>query len=169
MLPQLLSVFILKKYLSFFSNVEKKISREREMRADHVAASLAGNGPLGSALKKIYGFGGLWSLAADNSLLDSLSTGRLYSNFCASFVDYARGHPALIEALLDNSIYTPPHPLDTYPQLKTRLSELGVSHEFNQPIRAGLKAASPGDDLAIIEEQLTMFETQALAKQSGHA
>jgi Zn-dependent protease with chaperone function len=164
LLPQLLSVFILERYLSFFTGIERKISRERETRADTVAASLAGNQALGSALKKVYGYGNLWSQVAEKSLLNSLNEGWMYRNFLASFLEYAYQHPELVEALVNDSTYTPFHPTDSHPQLGSRLSALGVPREFKpcdapEPISVGFE-----DDIADVEEQLTRLETDVLQR-----
>lgn len=164
LLPQLLSVGILEGYLWIFANLERKISREREMRADIVAANLVGNEALGSALKKVYGYGNLWSQVAEKSLLNSLHEGKMYKNFCQSFLEYTYQQPELIEAMVRDSSYTPSHPTDTHPQLGPRLSALGVSHEFKASNALAPIGESLDDEMADIEEQLTMIETQMLAK-----
>ncbi|HET7101809.1 MAG TPA: M48 family metallopeptidase [Terriglobia bacterium] len=164
LLPQLLPVFILEYYLSFFTRVERKISRERETRADTVAASLVSNEALGSALKKVYGYGNLWTQIAEISLLNSLKEGRVYRNLFASFLDFAYQHSELIEALVNNSTYTPSHPTDSHPPLGSRLSALGVAHEFNPCDTPESGNVTAEDSVTSIEEQLTVLETRMLAQ-----
>lgn len=164
LLPQMLSVGILEAYLWIFANLERKISREREVRADLVAANLVGNEAFGSALKKVYGYGNLWSEVAEESLLNSLRQGKVYTNFCHSFIEYAHEHGNLVEAIVSNSTYTPSHPTDSHPQLGSRLSALGVSDEFTACDASDSTDVSSHDDMATIEEQLTMIGMQMLAK-----
>lgn len=162
LLPQLLSAWILESYLRTFGNLERKISREREMRADLVASDVVSSEALGSALKKVYGYGNLWSHVAERSLLNSLQEGKIYRNFCQSFLEYAYQHPTLVEAMVSDSTYTPSHPTDTHSQLGSRLSALGVSHEFKACNGLGPMAVLSDEYMKNIEEQLMMLQTQIL-------
>lgn len=163
LLPQSLSVFLLEGYLRIFSDLERKISRERETRADSVAAGVVSAEALGSALKKVYGYGNLWSLGAEPSILEALRQGSTYPNLCDSFTEYALQNPQLAEALVVNSTYTPPHPTDAHPQLGARLSALGVHRGFEAPTVHGPTAACLVPALRDLEEDLSALETQLVA------
>ncbi len=130
------SVYMLAFFLDAFAKAENKISRDRELAADAVAAQTAGAVQISTALVKVVAFTGVWhnvmswmsnSLAAGHVEIE----GKHYdpreffanlSEMYASVVLHGAPHADLSE--LDT--ITIPHPTDSHPPLSVRLSALGL-------------------------------------------
>jgi Zn-dependent protease with chaperone function len=128
------AIYMLAFFLECFSGAENKISREREIAADAVAAEAVGAANVATALAKIAAFTGMWeNLTA--VMQASLQKGtitfhekeydaqRFFSNVSSVFVYMVANNaePIALEGL-DAKII--PHPTDSHPPLSVRLAAL---------------------------------------------
>ena len=131
------AMYMLTFFLECFSGAENKISREREIAADAVAAETVGGSNIATALTKIVAFTGIWdNLTA--GMQDSLNKGTItfdgkeynspqfFSNVSNIFFLMVANHaePRALEGLDAKTI---PHPTDTHPPLSVRLAALNTS------------------------------------------
>ncbi len=128
------AIYMLAFFLECFSGAENKISREREIAADAVAAETVGAANIATALAKIVAFTGMWdNLTA--VMQASLQKGtitfnekeydaqRFFSNVSNVFV-YMVANNAEPKALEGLDARTIPHPTDSHPPLSVRLGAL---------------------------------------------
>jgi Zn-dependent protease with chaperone function len=128
------AIYMLTFFLECFSGAENKISREREIAADAVAAETAGSANIATALVKIVAFTGMWdSLTA--VMHESLQKGTItfgekeydaqqfFSNVSNVFLFMVANNadPKALEGLDAKTI---PHPTDSHPPLSVRLAAL---------------------------------------------
>ena len=126
--------YMLAFFLECFSGAEKRISREREIAADAVAAETAGAANIATALVKIIAFTDLWDRLSE-VMRDSLQEGKItfgnkeynaeefFSNVSNVFV-FMVANNANVKALEDLDAKTIPHPTDSHPPLSVRLTAL---------------------------------------------
>jgi Zn-dependent protease with chaperone function len=128
------AIYMLAFFLECFSGAENKISREREIAADAVAAETAGAANIATALVKIVAFTGLWD-SVTSAMHDSLQKGTItlgekeydaqefFSNVSNVFVSMVANN-ADVKALEGLDAKTIPHPTDSHPPLSVRLAAL---------------------------------------------
>jgi hypothetical protein len=121
-------------FLESFSGAESKISRERELAADAVAAETMGAVHIATALAKIVAFTEIWdhlTVVMENSLKKGVITfdgkeyeaQRFFSNVSNVFA-YMVANSAEPKALEGFDSKTIPHPTDSHPPLSVRLAAL---------------------------------------------
>ena len=128
------AIYMLAFFLECFAGAENRISREREIAADAVAAGTVGAAHIATALAKIVAFTGMWdSLTA--VMQESLQKGSItfageeydaqqfFSNASTVFA-YMVANNAEPKALEGLDAKTIPHPTDSHPPLSTRLGAL---------------------------------------------
>jgi Zn-dependent protease with chaperone function len=150
-----------------FESCEKRISRDREFRADEVGASVGGAKNLISALLKLSVFGGFWP-DLRNKVIDHVDMGRPVSNMSslyASAVSFDADQEKATEfarQCADSQIH---HPTDSHPTLGQRMEKLHVGSGIYDEVQLGLppEAASKLlEGLKELEERLTADEQQWL-------
>ncbi len=111
-------------FLQSFSLAESKISRDRELHADALAADATSARSFGSALIKVHAFAPFWEVTKQQ-MADTLKEGKQIVN--ASLLN------ATVASVLGSQISLPelgtsaqPHPTDSHPPLRTRLNALHV-------------------------------------------
>jgi Zn-dependent protease with chaperone function len=131
------AICMLAFFIECFSEAENRISRERELAADAVAAEAVGAKNIATALVKIVAFSGLWNRLAV-LMKDSLQKGtiivggeqhdaqRFFSNVSNVFayVVEKNAEPDALQGLDTNTIS---HPTDSHPPLSARLAALRIT------------------------------------------
>jgi Zn-dependent protease with chaperone function len=117
-------------YFSLFQISLGRRRRERELRADRIAASVTSPESVGNALLKVAAYSryrerveqGLFERDKAHSNLD------LAHSVAVGFVDYARGQSLAEDLQAEHAI---PHPFDSHPSLGERFQNVGLaaSHE----------------------------------------
>ncbi|MCX7603707.1 MAG: M48 family metalloprotease [Bryobacteraceae bacterium] len=159
-------------FLECFSAAEKKISRERELAADAVAANVAGGRTFAIALVKVVIFSLLWqrllealyaALQKEMAEIDGKPELQdlVLSNVSTLFGDFARSHatPELLRGLDQVSI---PHPTDSHPPLATRLEAVGVRLADIGPEALNADPPVPASSLIAHMDRIEGWLTQAL-------
>ena len=166
------SGYMIGYFLECFAGAENAVSRDRELAADSVAASVAGAPAIATALVKLYAFTEEWNglvgsirdrLAAEwaserEATPDATSffanVGELYA--------YRVRQAATLESLESLDTMTIPHPTDSHPPLSARLAALGLTVESVTP---GALDVSPSpasseliDNCDALEKDLSMVE-----------
>jgi len=162
-LPLLVPAIIISRYLSWFSRVEARISREREARADRIAADTVGAGALGPALAKTYAFSPIWERATERWIVAALNEGKAYRNLSVAFAERFRADAQLLDEVLRESTAAPPHPTDSHPTLSERLEYLGFTEDVLFECVEEQSAACLFAGWEQVERQLTDMETALIA------
>ena len=118
---------ILSYFFESFSVAESKISRERELAADRIAAEVAGTQNIATALLKVHAFSGYWDSVL-HLMRGTIEQGKQYINISSLFAEVVRvrvntKHNSL-QGLEDQRLT---HPTDSHPRLGLRLQTLGLS------------------------------------------
>ena len=162
------AVALLGFFLDRFATAERAISRERELAADHVGATLVGPVVTATALVKVHAFAGHWyRLQAD--LTASLAGGRAVpanaSRVFAGLVADAAG-PRVLAGLADSRLA---HPTDSHPPLAARLENLGVPLAQVSAAALEVGPAAPAvslvADYEAVERALTAAEQALVAHE----
>lgn len=160
------AIYMLAFFLECFSGAENRISREREIAADAVAAETAGGANIATALVKIVAFTGLWDHLT-SVMHDSLQKGTItfgekeydaqqfFSNVSNVFV-FMVANNADLKALegLDANII--PHPTDSHPPLSVRLAALKTTLAEVGPDALNISPEPASSDLIDNLEELEM-------------
>lgn len=163
-LPMILPAFVISRYLGAFSQVEARISRARESRADAHAAAATSATIMASALQKVYAAGPLWHEFVPGAMVQLLNDGgRAFINASTAFVDHLRGEDELISEVLADAANIPSHPTDSHPTLKDRLRALGVEGN-GASLEESTNSASLFADLESLERHLTDLVTSYVAQ-----
>jgi Peptidase family M48 len=152
---------MLSYFLGSFSEAEKSIGRDRELKADAEAATVAGGRTLATALVKVHAFSEGWSFVRD-PMENALAQGQVLINpgelFAKLVVKVTKEHDPL-SSLGEEG---PVHPTDTHPPLSHRLDALGVVLD---DVRAAALDVAPDqaaiaiiDDAERIEKELSDIE-----------
>lgn len=154
-------------YLQLFGSVEKNISRARELRADAVAAEVAGQNVTAQALAKAYAYGPL-DRVTYNWMVGWLKENNAFLNVPAFFVEYMQhNHALLVETLQAAAPMT--HPLNSHPGFLERIHALGIQGMEGQLTLQGQSAASLFPELEPMEERLTELRTlEIMNTRPGH-
>ena len=173
------SLYMIGFFLECFAGAEKRISREREIAADAVAAETAGTANIATALTKLVAFTGMWDQVT-SAMRDGLMAG--YMNIGGERYDARQffanasevyaftvaqcAEPTLLDGLDAKAI---PHPTDSHPPLSIRLAALGKNLI---DIRSDALNLSPHpssneviDRCEELEVQLSTVEQALLVKQ----
>ncbi|MCX7356679.1 MAG: M48 family metalloprotease [Alphaproteobacteria bacterium] len=154
-----------------FARNAAKSSRSRELRADQIGSTASSPADLGYALIKVGILSMLWNKEIEDTLHD-ISRGKFRRNMSASFedklqydVDPEKLPPLVAFSLGDHT----PHPTDSHPETKERLTELGlnlvdVTSEARVMERffAAKPAALALDSMENVEEILTQIYHQII-------
>ena len=153
-----------------------KASRSRELRADSIGATASSSADLGFALIKCGILSMLWHREMDDTAQE-ISRGRFRRNMSRSFEDKLKFDvdpeklPPLVEFALGEHT---PHPTDSHPPTRDRLSALGldmgeVTSEAKVMERffALRPARSALDNMEGIEESLTQIYHQLMIGPRG--
>lgn len=154
-----------------FARNAAKASRARELRADRIGSAAASPADLGYALIKSGILSMLWHKEMDDTLHD-IARGKFRRNMSASFEDKLRYDvdPEKLPPLVAFSLgdHTP-HPTDSHPETKERLTALGlnivdVTSEARVMERffAAKPAAMALDNMENVEEILTQIYHQII-------
>jgi Zn-dependent protease with chaperone function/uncharacterized tellurite resistance protein B-like protein len=154
-----------------FARNAAKSSRSRELRADQIGSQASTPADLGYALIKCGILGMLWNREMDDTLAD-ISRGKFRRNMSASFEDKLRYDvdPEKLPPLVSFSLgdHTP-HPTDSHPETKERLSALGlnlVDVTSEARVMERFFAAKPAtmalDNMEGAEETLTQIYHQVI-------
>jgi Zn-dependent protease with chaperone function len=177
------SIYMLAFFLECFAGAENRISREREIAADAVAADIAGAANIATALVKVVAFTGVWDHVI-SAMRDGLMAGYLdidgqrydaqqfFANvsevYAVTVAQFAGSN-----ALDGLDAKTIPHPTDSHPPLSIRLAALGASLS---DIRSDALKLSPKpssnemiDNWQYLEGQLSMVEQALLAPKAACA
>ncbi len=170
------AIHMLAFFLECFSTAENRISRERELAADAVAAETAGAANIATALVKIVAFTGLWD-RLNVVMHDSLQKGTItfsdkqydaqqfFSNVSNVFV-YIAANSADLKALEGLDSITIPHPTDSHPPLSVRLTALNKTLAEVGPdaLNVTPEPASSAviDNLEILERRLSAVQQMLL-------
>lgn len=139
-------------FAELFFRVTHAISRHQEVKADRLAAAVAGRAPLASGLRAVDAasltFGPYWA-----GMVDPLLSAGFLPPLSAGFDAFAKA-PWLADALQKHEqAQDPPSPFDTHPPLRERLAALGVGpDEARRP--AGPYALALLEHLPELERRL---------------
>ncbi len=162
--------------LSAFARAERRISRERELRADEIGASVSSVEASTRALLKTSALAAIWD-AEFGEMIERVRRGRFSRNLSKNFVARTRYDidldklAGLAALSLDSQIA---HPTDTHPLTRDRISSLGADPEPHLEINAFKKSLFPektivssADSFERIEEQVTDMYQQIIAHFEG--
>jgi Zn-dependent protease with chaperone function len=161
-LALIIPMWILGSYLKLFAEIERGISRVRELRADSIGAKVSSTSTMASALVKVYTYGELWDQMSEKWIVEALNEGKVFSNISNSFVQAFTPEESLLKEIAQDSSSRLTHPTDTHPSLNDRLAALneGKILELKPPNES---AESLFFDLGSLEEKLTENETSLIA------
>jgi Zn-dependent protease with chaperone function len=170
------SVYMLSFFLECFAGAENRISRDREIAADAVAAETAGAANIATALVKLVAFSGMWD-GLLGLMLNSLQEGTItvgesqydaqqfFANSSSVFALMVSNH-ADRKALEGLDAIKIPHPTDSHPPLSIRLSALKTSLAEIAPTALQVDPEPPAssviDHLEELEYQLTAIQQAML-------
>jgi len=166
------AIYMLSFFLECFSGAENKISREREIAADAVAAETVGAANIAVALVKIVAFTGVWDQLTA-VMQASLKKGtitfndkeydaqRFFSNVSNIFL-YMVANSAEPQAFDGLDAKRIPHPTDSHPPLSVRLAALKKALPEIQPEALNISPEPPSssviDKLDDLEVELSMVQ-----------
>jgi len=162
------AVSILSFFLESFAVAENRISRERELAADQVAARAVDAHTFAVALVKIHALMPYWE-AVLGQMRKTLENGKQLVNVSSLFAAITNevAEPQVLQGLADHKLS---HPTDSHPALGVRLQYLQVSlaevSEDALHVSPEAPAVSLLSDFELSEEQLTDIE-HSLLIQSG--
>lgn len=157
------SYVFMKFFMTIFKSAEKKISRERELRADAIGARLTSSLTAAIALVKIYLYQDIYYFHRMILITQASMQKEFSSNFVESFTTSCKElqeTPGLKESLNQEQIT---HPTDAHPPLLDRLKAYGISLDdvYQQAhIIPSNSAVSLLEQREEIERELTVIEAQ---------
>ncbi len=166
------AIYMLAFFLESFSGAENKISRERELAADAVAAKTVGAMEIATALAKLVAFTEMWdhlTVVMHNSLKKGTisfdgkeyEAQQFFSNVSNVFV-YMVTNSAEPKALEGLDSKTIPHPTDSHPPLSVRLAALNTTLAEVGPDALNVSPETPSstviDKLEELEMQLSAVQ-----------
>lgn len=150
-----------------FAAAERSVGRERELLADKAGAQAASAQALARALVKLSLFAPQWG-ALTNAHTDELAEGRTFTNLAETYAAVCTQVAADLNwtAARDELGKTvQSHPIDTHPQLLTRLQNLKTSLFDLDPSELGtpdIPASTLVKDINQVEQALSTLEAQWL-------
>jgi Zn-dependent protease with chaperone function len=163
------AIATLSYFYESFAVAENRLSRQRELAADAVGASLTSTATLATALMKVHAFTGIWS-GFDATAADALRDGKVYTNASTLFASAVarNANASSFEGLAQLHLS---HPTDSHPPLGARLRAL--NHDISSltegalnvvPAVTGLGAAP---DLESLEQEVSVAYQAILARRLG--
>ncbi|MGH9628036.1 MAG: M48 family metalloprotease [Bryobacteraceae bacterium] len=163
-----------------FSVAENRISRDRELIADRVAADAAGGRNLATGLVKVVAFSGLWDQLL-SAMRSYFATGKkvkcgeneydaeVFFSDTTSFM-LLTSSVAEAENVLDGlDAKTVPHPADSHPPLSERLQALGVTlpeiADDSRDVIPEPSAISVIDNHEEVDTYLAHFQQRAVKRE----
>lgn len=125
LLATLPALMILRYFLDSFETAEAKLSRERELAADRVAATVGGVMPTATALLRVHLYDPAWPVTLGLAR-KAVSERQAYANLSETYQRVVEATP-LPTLLAQVDARTHPHPTDSHPPLSARLEALGQS------------------------------------------
>lgn len=160
-----LPLMLLNAYLGVFARIERGIGRQRELRADSLAAGQTSPAAMGSALAKVHAYAPQWSGAGD-AIRQAATEDLVFTNLSRHFADWAAGEQALVPAVVSETAVQVTHPTDTHPPLSVRLANLGLPADRAPDLEPFGGAADLIPGLDPLEEDLTKGVTSIVLEQS---
>ncbi len=161
-IPLLPVLAVLQLFLSAFMRVETQISRDRELKADEIGASIADRISAASALLKSHAFSDFWPLIQEKNIEMMKASNDFMSNQSVTFQDTAILNVNNVDFKKLDEVATA-HPTDTHPSLSERLVHLKMTVDDAQSLAMNLKPENSGIDLV---DNLEKLDTQASVLQS---
>jgi len=123
-IPMLPAIAVLSYFLESFSIAERRLSRERELEADRVGASLTSPRALASALVKLHAFIGLWE-GWEGIIAALMRQGIALENISQGYADLVlqNARPEALQGIAKGRLA---HPTDSHPPLAVRLQSLQI-------------------------------------------
>jgi len=162
--------------LSAFSRSERRISREREIRADELGSSVSSPEASSKALLKFSALAAIWD-AEFSHMIQRVQHGRFSRNLSKNFVERTRYDidldklAGLAALSLDSEIA---HPTDTHPLTRDRIDALDIDPEpflevekFKDSLFPPKTIVTSADSFERIEEQVTDMYQQIIAHYQG--
>jgi len=103
------AIAILSYFLECFSVAESRISRDRELAADKVGASVTDVATIATALVKVHAFSGLWD-RLQHAAAEALQEGKAFVNASKTYAEAvaSSAHPKALDGIAENSMSPPP-------------------------------------------------------------
>jgi Zn-dependent protease with chaperone function len=157
-LALIIPMWILNTYLNVFARIERRIGRQRELRADLVASQVSTSNVMASALIKAHVYGALWYQVSEKWIVDGLNEGKAFLNISELFANTFIPQKDLLKEVAQDSSTHISHPTDSHPSLNERLFALGekIVDELSAEDET---AVTLFIDLNSIEQHLTDYET----------
>ena len=164
-------VVVIDHLLGIFALPERRLSRDRELRADQIGARAGSPEALSSGLAKLSLLEVVWHAGLE-SAANRIFVGRPPRNLSLNFADTARfdiDHEAGLELARQALEHKTAHPVDTHPPTRLRIEALGVNaDELVEPERFRSRlypthTLAHGPGIERLEERLTrIFENQLM-------
>ena len=163
-LPLFLPKVALEGYLKAFHQINMKISRLREKRADTLATLTCGSQAFSGALKKTASLGTVYMSIAPPAILDALKEKKAFINFYDSFRQKLPELSGFVNECEQTMLAEPEAPFASHPVLSTRLNYLP-----NVPDKFADFAPGSGlfQSLEEYERELTNGYTHMLGTMAG--
>ena len=166
-LASLPAALMLLHFLESFSGAENAIGRDRELKADNMAATASSSRTIASALVKLAAYSPVWSVV-DSRIVETLKNGKQLVNVSSLFALIVHEYSAVIsfDGLAGSSLT---HPTDTHPPLGVRLSALMESVDNLSVDARQTNPASPANELltgyATLEQDLSDVENALISQR----
>jgi Zn-dependent protease with chaperone function len=168
-IPMLPAIAVLSYFLESFSVAERRLSRERELEADRVGASLTSPRALASALVKLHAFIGLWE-GWEGIIAALMRQGIALENISQGYADLVlqNARPEALQGIAEGRLA---HPTDSHPPLAVRLQSLqiGLDDVANDAlaVRPPQAAITLIPDAEKLEEEISQVYCLLLARRLG--
>jgi Zn-dependent protease with chaperone function len=168
-IPMLPAIAVLSYFLESFSVAERRLSRERELEADRVGASLTSPRALASALVKLHAFIGLWE-GWEGIIAALMRQGIALENISQGYADLVlqNARPEALQGIAEGRLA---HPTDSHPPLAVRLQSLqiGLDDAANDAlaVRPPQAAITLIPDAEKLEEEISQVYCLLLARRLG--
>lgn len=162
-LAMLPATILVNKFLHAFDELVSEVSRERELRADNMGASVTSPKALALALIKVHIAGVLWS-SIYKGIQEAGNEGKIAENLSEFFVR-CYDDTEKTSLAINLSQFSTSHPTDSHPPLKDRLDNLGfyIAEIMKENLSvsgsaSALNVANIQADKGTLEQDLTLFE-----------
>jgi len=160
-IPMLLPYFILKIYFGLFILIDMKLSRQREKRADEIAALMCGSATFTNALKLVIKLSRTFIYTSEEDIIQLLAENKAYNNYYKVFYSKISQLSEIADKFEMTALNEHGSFFNTHPTLKIRLGYLpNVQDKYNDSQLAIFLFGN----LEIDEQILTKHYTDYLAK-----